>query len=736
MYVQQNGISLALDAAKEAIGFTAKGVDVEANIMRDKVKSELFYQSAQLEADTQDFLRTLEQESDYENFAAKTDNFLEKKRNEIQAQATNAYSAKLVDQMLMSNRMQLQNQVKNLSLKMQFDDIKAETNGTLEIYQNTLTGQNGIDNSVNVISSAYASGVMNASEALTSTIKAATEFCYKEKYSALAGEIKNYINGGKTFEDLLKDGTGILGKEYQVKILNASYASNDPEHGVDYAIENGVGFDDISDSIDQGEINKKVKKALESEWDKQLKEFQEGNKNNVLIQFQKEWNTSTSDAFHENLKGKYRDRIAFLRTQNKQWYSEGDYYQLEVKFAPDELKDKKSGSSTKSDFKSDIKLMHDGLVEAVQNGKLSEEWGVSTGYGAEKALERYYKTTAASIGMNPDQIELGWINESAGFFSDLAKAYKNNGSISHWLENYSDWLKDQAKNKPGNFSSNELVAYGNELMLDTLMDIDVSNDENMNNAVERMKTIVKENALEGYILNKEGKENGSAFLQKHTDKDGKVKDVDKVIIDGFWDLQGGNVSKDSKGKSRIVYSDRRGQDVLSVYAQDAIVNCVDPTARGILSETFNVDAENINAYWESDGKSDYTGRRVYRVNGKDYTFSVDKKGRDSYAIIDAKTGETITDSKSIQAKRKAEEKKLSAKDKQEKERISAEKRKAAKENFDAEQERQRILTERALNTNAKDIPEEFRPSNWDIMGVEDRKTILEAVDKAKAKNKK
>ena len=731
MYVRENGISLTLDAVKGGMEFAGAIANAADKVMKDKVNSELIYQSAQLEADTQDFLRKLQTENDYTNFPEKVDNFLTEKRNQYQSQAKNAYSAKLIDQMLMSNRMQLQNQAKTLSLKMQFDDMKADYANALETYSNTLTGQNGISRTETAISSEYASGGINATEALTTTLNKATEFIYKEEYDTLYAQIPQFIQSGKSYEELKKSfvDSGLATKKYEARVLNAEYANTDPEKGYEYAYKNNVGFTDVSDSIDREEINKKVLKNIQTEWDKQLKAFQDNNKNNILIQFQNEWNNTTSDSAHENLKADYRRRIAFFRSQNKEYYSDPDYYQLEVKFAPDEEKATKSASGKKSTFNSDFKLMKDGLVEAVQNGTLSEKWGVSTGYGAEKALERYYKTSAASIGMTQDEIELGWINESAGFFSDLAKAYKNNGSISAELANWADWLKDQAKNKPGYFTNGELTAYGNELMLDTLMDMDISNPENMKVAVDTMKAIVHENAVENYALNKEGKNNGSAFIQKHTDKDGNVKDVDKVIIDGFWDIGGGNVSKENKGKARIVYSDRRGQDAISVYAQDAIVNCVDPTARGIIAETLGVNAKDINAYWESDGKSDYTGRRVYGVNGKAYTFEVDKKGFDSYTLIDAKTGETVTDSKSIKAKRKEAEKAQAKADKEELKKRTDEKRSAVKDNFEAEQERLNRLTERALNTSAEDIPEEIRPANWDTMGVEERITILEEMDK-------
>ncbi|MCQ2242091.1 hypothetical protein [Treponema sp.] len=704
----------------ETLGVLAGAVEDAAvtgiQIDKGRVQSSLLFEQANFESQANDFMRSLNERSDYQNFEADATNFLQQKKSELNAKAKSAYEAKMFTQLLAGAGLKFQGNVKNVAQKVAFDDMNANYNSTRTLNNANLRGQERIDANAVVTMSQLNNGGISYEQAYKQSYQDGVNSIYDDKYKFYEENIPAYISSGRSLEDLDKDyvKNGYETKEYE--IISPG--------------ENGEPKN-IFAEMPVKEINEKVKKAGKAKWHEMIDPYQEKNFNETVLNFKTEMGNTSSDAVKEDIKSRYRNIYRDRVSGNKNYWSESQKIQLQQMFGMDEER-KGSGASAKSHFNSEINKTINQLVEAVQNGKNSAMIGVDTGHNALSYFKGFYTEEAKKAGLSEDEIQLG-LGESVGnFIKALGKAYDTNSSIGATLSKYGDWIKTYTKTYKGSFSADQIKDTAMELMYDTLMDIDMSDPVAVNNGIERCKAIISENTMTGYSLNKQGKAESAEFINKHVDKQGNIENPESVLIDAFYDIGGGNNSKKNKEQdTKLVFLDRRGQArTFSVYAQDAIDEVVDPTARGYINTVLGIAPEDITPEWESDKKHDLTGRRVYTTpDKKTYTFVADKKGRDTLQLIDAKTGEVIADSKTLKAKEKEVLKTLKAEEKTERKRLAEEKRQAAVENYEAEQKRQDDLRYKALTMTADELPEEINPAAWAEMSVENRMAQLESMYK-------
>ena len=90
MYVEQSGLSIGLNAASAGLNLGMDSMNAYDGLMKEKAKSDMFYAQAQLNANTQEFLRDLEQRNDYENYETYAKQFLTKQKNALQKNIKNS----------------------------------------------------------------------------------------------------------------------------------------------------------------------------------------------------------------------------------------------------------------------------------------------------------------------------------------------------------------------------------------------------------------------------------------------------------------------------------------------------------------------------------------------------------------------------------------------------------------------------------------------------------------------
>lgn len=276
MYVEQSGLSTGLGAVNSALDLGMQSMNAYDGLMKEKAKSDMFYAQAQLNANTQEFLRDLEQRNDYENYETYAKQFLTKQKNALQKNIKNNYTAELYSQLFTTAENSLNNTIQTARMQKEYEAIGTQNASAIALNNNTLSGQNAIDANNSIINSEYANGMRNSGYTRAAHLKNASESIAKEWTTAADAKIQNIINNGGDFsevEKLIDDMA--LNNEYKVMMLSDKYAS--PE-GMRYANEEtGEGYINIGNEIDKKQIAKELKSTLKTKYNAMVNEMQEKN---------------------------------------------------------------------------------------------------------------------------------------------------------------------------------------------------------------------------------------------------------------------------------------------------------------------------------------------------------------------------------------------------------------------------------------------------------------------------
>ena len=275
MYVEQSGLSIGLNAASAGLNLGMDSMNAYDGLMKEKAKSDMFYAQAQLNANTQEFLRDLEQRNDYENYETYAKQFLTKQKNALQKNIKNNYTAELYSQLFTTAENSLNNTIQTARMQKEYEAIGTQNASAIALNNNTLSGQNAIDANNSIINSEYANGMRNSGYTRAAHLKNASESIAKEWTTAADAKIQNIINNGGDFSEVEKVIDDMaLNNEYQVMMLDDKYAS---PKGLEYAQKNGEGFKDIGNELDKKQIAKELKSTLKTKYNAMVNEMQEKN---------------------------------------------------------------------------------------------------------------------------------------------------------------------------------------------------------------------------------------------------------------------------------------------------------------------------------------------------------------------------------------------------------------------------------------------------------------------------
>lgn len=275
MYVEQSGLSIGLNAASAGLNLGMDSMNAYDGLMKEKAKSDMFYAQAQLNANTQEFLRDLEQRNDYENYETYAKQFLTKQKNALQKNIKNNYTAELYSQLFTTAENSLNNTIQTARMQKEYEAIGTQNASAIALNNNTLSGQNAIDANNSVFNSEYANGMRNSNYTRAALLKNASDNIVKEWTLTANDKIQEIINNGGDFSEVEKVIDDMaLNNEYQVMMLDDKYASPD---GLKYAQEHGEGFKDIGNELDKKQIAKELKSTLKTKYNAMLNEMQEKN---------------------------------------------------------------------------------------------------------------------------------------------------------------------------------------------------------------------------------------------------------------------------------------------------------------------------------------------------------------------------------------------------------------------------------------------------------------------------
>jgi hypothetical protein len=253
-------MSTLLDAINAGLGFTSNALSIQDSINRENANIRI--QSAQLDFQTKtnDFLRSLEERSDYNNFEQDLDAFLNDYTATANKMAKSPYEAQAVNQMLQSSRVSLQDKIRDVTLQAQKNDTIL-TNQENELKRQQLkkdgiiTSSQQMEQSQAETNQMFLSGVLDQETAMIKN-KQIVASCFGDDVLTAGYDI---LDQGGNLEDALNAIDNMSTEEYKAYLTDANTGVNEDLF---------VDFDSLKAN---------AKKELQGYWNTAIKSMQEKN---------------------------------------------------------------------------------------------------------------------------------------------------------------------------------------------------------------------------------------------------------------------------------------------------------------------------------------------------------------------------------------------------------------------------------------------------------------------------
>lgn len=624
MYVEQSGLSIGLNAASAGLNLGMDSMNAYDGLMKEKAKSDMFYAQAQLNANTQEFLRDLEQRNDYENYETYAKQFLTKQKNALQKNIKNNYTAELYSQLFTTAENSLNNTIQAARMQKEYEAIGTQNASAIALNNNTLSGQNAIDANNSIINSEYANGMRNSGYTRAAHLKNASESIAKEWTTAADAKIQNIINNGGDFSEVEKlIDEMALNNEYKVMMLSDKYAS--PE-GLKYAnAETGEGYVNIGNEIDKKQIAKELKSTLKTKYNAMVNEMQEKNMGTIT-----EWEV---DMFRLSPSEQITFATNALMKLDRD-FGGNKLSPSQRNQAANIFKAIKNGSTTNGTNKGIDKIMDDFIktkqsyfIKVVNNGSIS-------GYLARQKFEEVVLEKYQELKNNPD-LTLKNLREDfpevMGFLDALKKEVPDEikGILTQQEADFKEALKEIKLDK-----NNELISGYMNLLWDDLLACKYSDKDGIEYIKEKLETERK--ALKGKKLD----------ILRNNFVSGK-----NDYKDGVFTTEEDNLAKflyNAEQHPGLMMTDENGRVKPSVFANGGeVFDMAETSQRKLLEKVTGIPEDTFKSAYETEKRVTKNGTVIenpYDVASVQI-FSADQ-GKTQYKVRSA-DGKNLVISKSV-----------------------------------------------------------------------------------------
>lgn len=576
----------------------ASGMDKE---LREKAHSDLLYMQADYRQAETDFLNELAQSNEYspDFYKKKLSDFENEWRTKFQQQSRNGYTSREADKMFIQNQPQLYAKVQAQYRQRENAHYLQQDMETIDKNNSTLPGTERLDANNEVIENSFRAGRINEAQKAQLQQENYAGVLYDTEKANASRIMKNAVANGRSLDEALK-------------MFDENYSANDIFK--DYQ---GPGLENFTDK-ERKSIIDKVKTAAKEEYNTELKAKQQQTDDTLTAIFEKVKSTADPE-MQELYKKQGRDAMKAIEKNTPLYIGQDQRVTWATRFAPDTMKQASGGGGKKKSTSTSEKNLIEDLLNNVRLGKNSELEGVTTGHQAIDYIRTIgVDTIADEFGIDKNSDEYDALKKRLYFdtIDGLEKLYTSKAEtnqlapvVAQVKALVNDWAKSEK------FNANELETSIMAEFVDMFADIDMTDKKSIDNAANTMKKKIIGLQTSNIESIKQGKAESSRFIEKHMDKNGNIKDPDKALASGIYQLN----------QTKVIYSDLKNTDVISANADDAVKKVIDPSARSairVLDKLNNVNLDKIEARWESDGKHDYTGNREYidTENGNTYKF--------------------------------------------------------------------------------------------------------------------
>lgn len=568
-----NGVIQSFNVLDSVSNFASALAGVIDKDLRENAQIEVRNAQMQYEQDAARFLTELENSNDYENWESKANNFLTEYSNKLQAGSKNAYTAKLMQEQMTANSTNMNvNLINAVNRGMRKERI-AESEKSLTLIKENYKGQEQIDKSMEVLDFMYKKGDIDRAN----YEKMSRSVVMNASYDGYNAQANNMVN------DAITNG--------QSKYQLSQMLNNMSDEDLDFAtLLTGSGSVDTVDkeggkqkltSEERAKIKKDIIAAAENNYDVRVKEMQTNNERD-LADIYSRMLYAENDAVREQIRREGKATLDKMVETNELNLSSSDFKTYSRYFAPDKPKTTRSGSGGSTNApKINIKSQVERNLDLARLGESSAQLGHESAYVVLDSIPDMVDEAYKAKGYKPDPAERQAAISQAYIdgVGYAIKSYKADDNIKATMEQAENYAKTLMKK--GDYAlSNEISMR----LLDYIMDNDVSK---LN--AEKVKRDMKKE-IDGVIV--------ASLAYKGTfEKDSPIEGVAKFLYD--------------VKENHLMRSDQKGNPMFTGNITKATVDSLDVYVKDKFLANWGIDPATVVADWESDGKHDYSGDRVY-----------------------------------------------------------------------------------------------------------------------------
>lgn len=594
----ESGLTKAFTGVNSLLNTTTQAATIADKLMRDRAQTEYFYAQSQLNKDYSDFISSLSKRNDYENFMPDAENWLNEQNKKLLGNCKNNYQGELYKKLMTETRNSVLTNVQSYSQQKQFNDMNAMDQSSINLNNETMSGQSAIDANTGILASQYAQGRVDAANYRASTLKSAASSITKDVYNygqSIMNDIFNRPEGGDYSEVKKALQDWLYNSEYNVKLLASSYAN---EEGLNKALETGEGYINIGDEIDKQEILSNVDKQLNAQWNALEKEKQEKHFSDITEMYSNLWTMEPTEQVSYAQKAlRYIDSLTGKNLSSTQRTQAVNLFKP---FAEGKASGNSGSSGNTKALENLFKVNKESFIQQYLAGNYSAYEAEAAFYNA--CLEEYEKFTGKKTS----------INELAKEFPDLY------GFLDESQKAAPDWLKGIIKNEEKALTElikenklengEELVSDHLTLLWDILNSFKLKDQKAIEERIGILRT--ERNAIAGKKLD----------LVRKNQKTGNLD-----FQEGAW----GNEKKLAEAlelmeqNPDMVYTDRYGNTRTSLFANGSEgIERLDNAQLNQLAKVLGRNVDELKKVttveFEKDGKDDVTALRIFNVEGNQY----------------------------------------------------------------------------------------------------------------------
>lgn len=520
-------------AAGAASGIGGDIIRMQEEAARTKLRtSQLQYQM-----DAQTFLQSLQSSNDFGNWEQRTEDFLTKYRNNLMAGAGNNLSAKYLGQQMDANRADLMMQVRESAFNGIRKEMFEDTNRGLDLNRQLYSGQEAVENAQSLLQETYRNGLIDKTQYDSMLQDNVTKIAYSDYTKEANGVIADAIRSGKSWEQASADIDSRVDALVPYSLAGVSYGD---DVSMLYGAEQKSG------------VMASVLDSAHKKYIQDLENFRNSNEQFIVDTIFTQLESTSNPELKEIYKTQGRSLLETLMDDNRLSLSTSQLEKWKIRFAPDELRQANTGSpggggsrgsgpKASTTKRSDVEKFIKDLFPAVIAGDYAKVEGIST----YDDYEAYVLNYISDSDLPQDDKDICKANMLQWMTDSFVNYIKKDGSHNGYAQVFEDtdaWVKREIRNGSLTDEMGQNLVFN---LYKKAAGMTLTGEDD----VQEFRTYAEQQ--KGFLTSKkitmmqESRSGDSKFMDTYINRDGSYKDFNKMLADGFAQLDSGMLAYES-----------------------------------------------------------------------------------------------------------------------------------------------------------------------------------------------